>query len=509
MSIECVKKIVEVERLVGSAVFQLPVQAEASVPGAGRDSAEVVMEDAFAAVKDVEAQSGRVLVNGQVQCQAAYRLGEENSLRALTARASFERAVDIEGVEPGMAVRAHASTDHVEAAYDNGHMVFRIAVTVSVRVRSLTPVEVVTGFEGDMPVEARLQRIETGRTSAENSETATLSDSVALPAALHARVVLMQWASPRVENIERDLGGVRLSGGVQIESLVASSVAGRPVALVRYRLPFETLVGMPDWVEGDAEALCDVGALSVEVEEGAQDGEAALKMQCELLLTVRMNAGETLDAVSDAYIAGDGTLFLEQETLSLCGAAEAVQASVPFRGTLLLDENAPGAGTALAARVRPVVSEITDEQDGAHIRGLLEATALYMPSGSERLTGARGELPFDIQLGRSLGDDADVRVDASDAEAAALMSDRKELKCTLTVSGAAWHSETAVLTGGAQAGEDDPRRRGVGLYWPEAGEGLWEIGKRYRVAQAALAALNPIEDSAKGAKAARAVLVRV
>ena len=84
-------------------------------------------------------------------------------------------------------------------------------------------------------------------------------------------------------------------------------------------------------------------------------------------------------------------------------------------GTLLLDENAPGAGTALAARVRPVVSEITDEQDGAHIRGLLEATALYLPSGSERLSGARGELPFDIKLGRPLGDDADVRIDASDA----------------------------------------------------------------------------------------------
>ena len=92
MSIECVKKTVEVERLVGSAVFQLPVQAEAPVPGAGRESVEIAMEDAFAAVKDVEAQSGRVLVSGQVQCQAAYRLGEENSLRALTACASARAA---------------------------------------------------------------------------------------------------------------------------------------------------------------------------------------------------------------------------------------------------------------------------------------------------------------------------------------------------------------------------------------------------------------------------------
>ena len=89
MAISCEKQTVEVERLVGLASFQIPVRAEAPVPGAGRESVEVLMEDAFASVTGAEAQADRVLITGQVQCQAVYRLGEEGGLRALTARASF------------------------------------------------------------------------------------------------------------------------------------------------------------------------------------------------------------------------------------------------------------------------------------------------------------------------------------------------------------------------------------------------------------------------------------
>lgn len=506
MAINAVKRTVELEKMVGSAVLQMPVQAETPVPGAGRESVEVAMEDAFAVVSQSQAQSGRVLVSGHIQCQAAYRLGEESTLRALTARSSFEQAVDVEGAEEGMIVRAQVTTDHVEAEYDNGHMVFRVAVTISVRVRSLTAVEAVTAIEGDEPVQTQSVRISSGKTSAENSETAELTDSVALPAALHARVVLMQWAMPHIESAQRDLGGVRISGEVQIESLVTSSVSGRPVALVRCHLPFEQLIGMPDWVEGEAETTADVGALSVEVEEGEQEGEDRLKLRCEVVLGVRMNTFEEMDVVSDAYIAGEGTLSLERERFSLCTRAQPISVRAPFRGTLLLDEGAPGAGTALAARVRPVVSGVSDEEDTAHVRGLLECTVLYMPSGSDRLQAVRGELPFDIKLGQRLGEDSDVRVEASDAEAAALMSDRMELKCTLCVGGVAWQNGEAVLTGGVQEGEDEPRRRGVGLYWREKGEGLWQIGKRYRVSQETLEALNPDFKADSGREA---VLIRV
>ena len=480
MAISCVKQSIEVERLMGSASFQIPVRAEAAVPGAGRESVEVLMEDAFASVSGAEAQAGRVLVTGQVQCQAAYRLGEEGSLRALTAHSDFEQAVDMEGVQPQMTVRAQAAVEHVEAAYDNGHMVFQVTVAVRVRARSLAPVEAVTGISGG-PVETLTCRVRSAKTSAENSEPAELSDSVSLPAALHARVALMQWAEPRVESAARDLGGVRVSGTVQIESLIASSVAGRPVALVRCQLPFEQLVAMPDWVEGEPAGEAEVTRLAVEVEEGTDGGDASLKMTCALLVTVRLAGEDCADAVSDAYLAGDGVLALARETLPVCAGADSVQARGAFRGALPLPEGAPGAGTALAARVRPVVSGWETENGEGRVQGVLEATVLYMPSGSERLASARAELPFSVKTAPPAGEDVSLSVTASEAEATALMSDRMELKCALTVRGTLWKTEEVCVVTDAQEGEGEPRRRGVGVCYPAPGDTLFIVGRRYRV----------------------------
>ena len=490
MAISCEKQSVEVERLVGRASFQVPVRAEAAVPGAGRESVEVLMEDAFASVSSAEAQAGRVLVAGQVQCQAVYRLGEEGGLRALTARASFEQAVDMEDVQPQMTARARATVEHVEAAYDNGHMIFQAVVAVTVRVRSLTPVEALTRITGDEPVEILSMSLCPARTSAENSETAALSDSVSLPAALHARVVLMQWAEPRVESAERDLGGVRVSGAVQVESLIASSVAGRPVALVRCRLPFEQLVALPDRLEGEPDCEAEVLNLAVEVEEGAEGEDAALKMRCDLQVTARLEGADCLEAVSDAYLAGEGALELTRETLPVCAGTARTQARETFRGALLLPEGAPGAGTALAARVRPVVSAWEAENGAGRAQGVLEATVLYMPSGSERLSSVRAELPFSMRLDAPAGPDAALVVTASEAEASALMSDRMELRCVLTARGVSWKTEETAVATGARETEAPPRRRGLGVYYPVPGDTFWTVGRRYRIALDQLKADN-------------------
>ena len=91
MAIKIIKKGIEVERLIGQREVQMQVRAEALVPGAGRESVEALMADGFASVTSAEAQADRVVVSGNVFCQAAYRLGQEGGARALTAQAPFEQ----------------------------------------------------------------------------------------------------------------------------------------------------------------------------------------------------------------------------------------------------------------------------------------------------------------------------------------------------------------------------------------------------------------------------------
>jgi len=500
MALKVIKQGIEVERLVGESEIQTQVRAEALVPGAGRESAAVLMADGFAVVSGVEAQNDRAVVSGTVHCQAAYRLGQEGGARALTAQAPFEQIAEIEGVTPKMSVQTECGVDHVEAVYESGHMIFYVTVTLRVRVCSLDTVEAASDVEGVEGVQRKTQEICSAKLNAETSDSVTLEDEVKLPAALNARVTLMQWAEPVVERTERDLGGVRVSGEVKVEALIASGVLTRPVALVRYALPFERLISLPDWIAGEPEAAAEVSRLKVDVDEAEEGEEAELEIRCSLNITVRMNGQDCMTVLTDVYSTGDTMLEGSVQTLRLCAGVRTCQGQESFRSTMLLPEGAPGVGTVLAVRVHPVVSGWRQDGGQTLAEGVLEATVLYMQAGEEVLSSAQAELPFAIRMDCAPGEGAWIRAAATDAEATALMSDRLELRCTLRAQAAERTAmEAAVLTDVWEA-EAVSLPGGVGICYPQPGETLWSIGKKYRISEASLRAANGDAEEAQTGK---------
>ena len=490
MAVKVIRQGIEVERLVGEQEVQLPVRAEALVPGAGRESAAVLMADGFASVLGSEAQNGRVVISGNVFCQAAYRLGQEGGARALTAQAPFEQIVEMEGVAPKMSVQAEQSVDHVEAAYESGHMVFYVTVALRVRVCSLDTVEAVSDVEGAEGVQRQTQEVCSAKLNAETSDSVALEDEIRLPAALNARVTLMQWAEPVIEKAERDLGGVRVGGEVRIEALIASGVLTRPVALVRYALPFEKLISLPDWISGEPEASAEVGRLRVDVDEGGEGEESGLKLRCDVIITVRMNGQDCMTVMTDAYATGDTAIEGTFETLRLCAGASRCTGQETFKSTLLLPEGAPGVGTVLAVRAHPTVSGWKEEGGKAVAEGVLEATVLYMQAGEEVLSSAQAELPFTLRLNGMLSGNAWIQASASDAEATALMSDRLELRCLLRGRATERRAAEATVLTDVQETPAEALPSGVGICYPQEGETLWTIGRKYRISEEEIRAVN-------------------
>lgn len=490
MVLNVVRQGIEVERLVGETTVQLPVRAEALIPGAGRDSVGILMADGFATVTGGEVQNDRVVVSGTVFCQAAYQMGQESGARALTAQSAYEQVADVEGAAPKMSVQTEVSVDHVEASYESGHMVFLVTVTLRIRVCSLDTVEAVSEIAGIEGVERQKAEICSAKLNAEASDAISLHDEVSLPAALNARVTLMQWAEPSVEKVERDLGGVRTSGEVRVETLIATGVAGRPVALVRYTLPFEQMISVPDWISGEPEASTEVGRLQLDVKEGGEGEDARLTLDCDLNISVRLNGQDCMNVMTDAYATGEVAIEGEHAELTLCAGVRSITGQEAFRSTLLLPEDAPSVGTVLAVRAHPSVGGWRTEGGKSTVDGVLEATVMYMAAGGETLSSAQAELPFSLKLGCALGDGAWVRVTATDAEAGALMSDRLELKCALrAVAVERMNTAASVLTD-VREKADAPARSGIGICYPQPGDTLWSIGKKYRVSEEALRVAN-------------------
>ncbi len=230
--------------------------------------------------------------------------------------------------------------------------------------------------------------------------------------------------------------------------------------------------------------------LATNVEQGGSE-ESALTLEAGLAIAVRAYGRDSATALSGAYTTSGQALTAERQTLDVSTGEDILDSAQVFRGTMLLPEGAPGAGTVLAARVRPVVSEWSSENGQTQVSGVLEAGVLYLPGGSERLQAARSELPFSIACEGALPDNGELNVEATGAEATALMSDRLELKCSLHVTGAAMRTQPVTVVEDVEVSEGEPERSGILIVWPQAGDTAWSIGERHRVAQSRIGAVEP------------------
>lgn len=481
MALEIERQTLETERLVGSRRTQLLARAEALVPGAGRDAIEPLLADASLYIVQTDVQEDRIVLEGSVACQAVYRQGEESAVRALTAQTTLNHVLEIPGAKPGMLCRVRGEVNHVDARYENGHMVFQVTCDFIAQALDLSPVEVIRqvgGMEGLQTVYADIRSV---KLAAEASELALLKDTVALPAALDARTSLMDWVAVEVDEVAPDLGGVRVKGRAMVETLVSSGVAGRPAVLVRYPLTLEQLVELPEWLAGDVIAEVDVRSVRSQVEPQAEDGDMRLSCEIEARVRVLANATDEARALTDAYATRGPSLDVEYDDLSLCSAAERVKVNEVVRGTVLIGENAPGVGTVIATQVHPSIGQWRSENGQGIIEGVAETRVLYVPGGSDLPASAEAELPFTVTVPQTLDDDSLVDIQVISAEGNALMSDRLEMKLQLAVT-----CETRVrqrVRVVEELEEDEPlqRRAGIVIRWPEAGETAWDIGKRYGV----------------------------
>ena len=492
------RQTLEAERLVGKAQAQKLVRAEALVSGAGREEVEILLADAGILTGKTDAQTDRVSVDGKVKCQAVYRIGGESVVRALSVEAPVNQTVEIHGAQAGMHARARSVVDEVKAKYENGHMVFDVSVTSDVMAVELKPTEVICGVSGENSVETRFEEVTSRKVSAENAVTALISDNVTLPAQLDARTALMEWASVTDVDARRDLGGIRVTGNVQCEALISSGVAARPVALVRYAMPLNQMVPMPEWLPDDVRAAVAVRSVTSQVEQAPGGEDGSLRLEVEAEVSVMAVGTDRAQALTDAYSTGAEAVSAVVKNVEVCTGMETVSVREPFRGTIMMPSGGGTVSSVCSAHARATVGEIASEGGRTTVSGVVDAQALYMSGGDEKLLSAAAELPFEATLATEIEEGDWVRVNVLSADGAALMSDRIEFKCLLEIEAEKRRSAVHSVAADLLPSGDNERPRGVLLIWPQEGDTSWSVGKKYHIPVSRVAESRKDEGSLAG-----------
>lgn len=493
MPLDVVKKEIEAERRVGFKYVQVLARAESLVPGAGREPIDVLLWDANAALIRCDVQNERVVLDGGVNCQAVYRMGEETSLRALTAKTSLSQVAEIPEAQPGMLCRAQVLVESVTAAYENGHMVFRLSLGIRVWVMQLERFDAVTGIGNAPAICQKTGEICLCKLAAEAGETAVLTDRVELPRTLDARTSLMDWGSVRIDSAEPDLGGIRVKGKVMVETLIASGVEGKPAVMVKYPIDFDKLIELPEWLARDAQVNASVRSIRTQVEQAQEDDDGLLVIQADVYFDIAANVRGCEQILLDAYAVSGNAVKLENRRMDACVQVNRSQTLETVRGTVMPGENSPAIGSIIAARVLPNVAELSCENGRGKIGGLFDVTLLYMPAGLDKAASASAVMEFSVDVPQMPDEESLIGIEVTSVEASALMGDRVDMKIGLNVLCETRVQGEVDYIADVEEGEALQRRAGYVIYWPEKGEDAWKVAKRYAVPEDTLPVEGAIE----------------
>lgn len=490
MDMRLVKENIHLEQPVGRGQSQTVVEGEITLPGGLREEARVLHAGGMAVVDHVEAMQDRVSVMGKVVFHALYTQGDHSKVNAMEATADFTHMLDMPGAQPKNLCYAEGTVEHVDASVNGGRLTLRGIVRLWGQAVNQQPVEAVTGVSGVEGVQSRAQEVQVKRTVATGEDERLLREEFALPEGLKIRETLYATARPQVQEITGGLGRCGLTGTVELEAVHAADLPGKPVVITRHSIPFDHVVELSSQ-EGDSlQGVAAVKDVAVASQEQAE-GERTLRAEVVLGLKGWADKQESITLLDDAYTVSGDDLRLTRRTVRCRQADHAQQAAESGKTMLMLPEGSLPVRSVLCAFAAPVITG--REQIGGRltVEGMLEVSLLYMTDESEEPAAVAVEEPFRLTFAAQAGEEDVIGLTCGDVDAAAITSDRVELRYVMHLRVAGTEAETVRLVTEVLPVASDAVDGSIVLYFTQPGERLWDIARRYRVPEKEIRELNP------------------
>jgi len=489
MDMHALREQVWLEQPLGRAETRATVEGEVTLPGGLREEARVLLADCAPVVEGCEAMQDRTHVSGRALFRVLYTQGDPSRVQVMETTADFTHPCELPGCQGKAAVTAFARPARVDARTNGGRLMLRAEIPLEVRATSVSPAEAITGFDGLDDVELQLCETESLRTVARGGTDTLIREEMALPADMEIRETLFGTARASVADVTGGMGRAGVSGMVELEAVHAAQ-GDQPLLVTRHSFPFAQTVEL----SGEDGDMLDARAVIKDVAVVSQptdDGGRILRAEVLLGLTARADRKERISVVSDAYTTAGDDLRLTRRTL-MCRADDIrTQAAESGRMTLLLPDGAPPVRRVLAAFVNPV--EVSFEQQGSRLaaEGKLDTTLLYMTDDSAAPVSIHRTEAFHASFAAAVGQDADVSLTASQAEALPVTSDRVELRFLLHLDALECRNMPVTIVTEAQPTAAAPLTDDLVLCFVQPGETLWDIARRYRIPLETLRELNP------------------
>ncbi len=485
---ELMKENVQASESVASGTAQIMVDGDIIVPDVKPDILKILQVDAVAVVTDRTVTNGRVNVDGKVNLKILYIPDrEDEKIKSILTSFDFSHCIDKQQVGENMGVDLEADVERVEFQLLNSRKLRAKAIVgLGYEVNNIHNIQVVTGVDEPdcleivkkpMRMHNVIDNVERGFVLKESMEVPSGQSSI--------REILKMDVKTSDKDYKVVTGKVVAKGVVNVCVLYIAANGG--IEFMELDIPFTEVFDMEDATDG---VECEMDYVVSDVEyEAVEDNDGDCRIvNMDLVLTAKIKAWSEMEVevISDCYGPGWETK-LDRKEITIDEVVARPKAQNTLREMISVGRNLPQMIGIYNVITRAFISGTSVERDRIAVEGKIEAYLLYLSDSEESpVYSYKQEIPYSYVLdspGAKPGMECDIKAEVEHASYNLNMANEAELRCILSINANVVQKKKVWLIDEIDLlpiGEDN--KKGIVIYFVQAGDSLWDIAKRYSVA---------------------------
>ncbi len=469
----------QLERMAGRTATQAFVEGDIHMP-AGRDVQRILQTDAQIQNENARSANGRVDVDGTITLQLLC-LSTEGVPFDVRASTRYNHSIPMEGAADGMNVEVTPQLMDIRTALDNDRAHMEAVADLNATVRQDENMRVITDMRNARNLQTRYEQAQLGRAMPLAQASLRMREELEAPGVIQ---VLRINAAPHIDNVTLEANGAAVEGTMYLYALYLTEERQLMQALLR--APFSELIPL----EMDASNCSRISATpSVRDISGAvlTEGES-LELNVTMEIDVTCITRENVNMLSDAYSA-DGSVEVQRQNLEQLMPVSTVTGLCRISETLRVPDEDPDIARVIFTSARPTVLGLTDNSGQLGVDGILITSVVYADANAATNVFEE-DIPFRCVIDAPYTEDALVRVRVLEVRGTGT-GRSVQVDYLLETQARLYERQQLQLAVGMEEAVPVSRENGIYVHMGNAGESLWDIGKRYGVTVAQIQEWNP------------------
>ncbi|MCL2696164.1 MAG: LysM domain-containing protein, partial [Clostridiales bacterium] len=397
---------------------------------------------------------------------------------AFEAKADFTQRIRDERVASGMQAQVAAQLYECRCTAENGSVRLTATVALTATVLQAAQKSCISGITGARNMEEQRSAITQKRRALLGSHSCRIREEVPIPAGC---ALLHVSGTAQIREVAPSQNGMLADGVLHLMALFTDEDGG--VRAQPCNIPFtDTVSGETASYGWATVSVSHIDANILDAADGIMAVEAGIEIRVFGAVTT-----ET-PVILDAYDA-DGSFLCRRETVQALQYGGIHTRKLSLTETVTVPAHLPDAYLPTFARAMPAVTNVTADDSGAEIDGVLLTTFVFR-CDKGLLHSFQEEIPFTVRLEQAGGALCLPQVTLCNL-ALSGSGRRLEAQVKMLVAGEAWQSVTQTFTAELTANPDPDTHAGILIYFADRGETLFAVGKRFGLPIGQILQLNP------------------